>query len=112
MSPVLAFARKHGASYYQFSCLIAPHLGELIGQAPLAHLEVLKAQLQSGRAGLYTIVLIFWVDKHRVGVDRMFVDLENEDFRVKPDSPALELGFKNFDMNWGITDEFPEMWRE
>jgi len=41
-----------------------------------------------------------------------FVDFENDDFRVKADSPALEVGFKNFDMSWGLTDEFPEMWRE
>jgi len=26
--------------------------------------------------------------------------------------PALKIGFKNFDMNWGLTDEFPEMWRK
>jgi len=41
-----------------------------------------------------------------------FVDFENDDFRVKADSPALEVGFKNFDMSWGLTDEFPETWRE
>ncbi|MHC4791523.1 MAG: right-handed parallel beta-helix repeat-containing protein, partial [Planctomycetota bacterium] len=40
-----------------------------------------------------------------------FVDLENDDFRVRQDSPALKMGFKNFDMSWGITDEFPKMWR-
>jgi len=44
--------------------------------------------------------------------DPMFVDLDNDDFRLKPDSPALKLGFKNIDQSWGITDEFPDMWRE
>jgi hypothetical protein len=29
--------------------------------------------------------------------DPKFVDAENDDFRLKPDSPALELGFKPFD---------------
>ena len=51
-------------------------------------------------------------DEDSIVEDPMFVDFENGDFRVKAESPALELGFKNFDMNWGITDEFPEMWRE
>jgi hypothetical protein len=31
----------------------------------------------------------------------MFGDPKNDDHRVKEESPALELGFKNFDMNWG-----------
>jgi hypothetical protein len=34
----------------------------------------------------------------------MFLDIENEDSRVRPESPAPELGFKNFDMSWGLTD--------
>ena len=42
--------------------------------------------------------------------DPLFVDLDNDDFRLKPDSPALKLGFKNIDQSWGITDEFPKMW--
>ena len=44
--------------------------------------------------------------------DPLFVDMDNDDFQLKPDSPALKLGFKNIDQSWGITDEFPEMWRE
>jgi hypothetical protein len=32
---------------------------------------------------------------------------------VKPDSPALEVGFENFEMGrWGLTDEFPERLRD
>jgi hypothetical protein len=32
---------------------------------------------------------------------------------VRPDSPALKAGFKNFDMGrWGLTDGFPKQWRE
>lgn len=38
-------------------------------------------------------------DKHSVFADPMFVDPPNGDYRVKPDSPALKLGFKNFPMN-------------
>ena len=39
-----------------------------------------------------------------------FVDLKNDDFRIKDGSEVLETGFKNFDMNWGITDDFPKKW--
>ena len=28
----------------------------------------------------------------------MFVDPAKEDYRVRPESPALKLGFQNFDM--------------
>lgn len=42
--------------------------------------------------------------------DDPLVDLENNNFKVKDDSKALETGFKNFDMNWGITPEFPKKW--
>jgi len=38
-------------------------------------------------------------DKHSVFADPMFVDQENGDYRVRPNSPALKLGFKNFPMN-------------
>lgn len=52
-------------------------------------------------------------DLHSVFADPLFIDPENNDYRVKPDSPALKLGFKNFDMgNWGLTDDFPEVWRD
>ncbi len=46
------------------------------------------------------------VDTHSVFGDPLFVDPENGDFTVKPESPALKLGFKNFEMNnWGVTKE-------
>jgi hypothetical protein len=50
-------------------------------------------------------------DEHSVFADPMFVNPDNHDYRVKPNSPALKLGFKNFEMGkWGLTDEFPKMW--
>ncbi|MDT8390718.1 MAG: right-handed parallel beta-helix repeat-containing protein [Lentisphaeria bacterium] len=50
-------------------------------------------------------------DRHSVFADPMFVDPDNNDFRVKPESPALKVGFKNFNMGlWGLTDEFPKSW--
>ncbi len=38
-------------------------------------------------------------DEHSLVADALFVDPERGDFRVKPDSPALKLGFKNFPMD-------------
>jgi Right handed beta helix region/PDZ domain len=38
-------------------------------------------------------------DQHSVKADAMFVDPEHGDYTVKPDSPALSLGFKNFPMD-------------
>jgi hypothetical protein len=52
-------------------------------------------------------------DQHSVFADPMFVDPDKHDFQVRPDSPALKAGFKNFDMGrWGLTDGFPKQWRE
>ena len=50
-------------------------------------------------------------DKNSVFADPLFVDPENRDFRVRPESPALKLGFVNFAMDgWGITPDFPTQW--
>jgi hypothetical protein len=38
-------------------------------------------------------------DTHSVVADPMFVDPAKGDYRVKPQSPALKLGFKNFPMD-------------
>ncbi|MFC1761519.1 right-handed parallel beta-helix repeat-containing protein [Planctomycetota bacterium] len=39
------------------------------------------------------------IDTHSLAVDPLFVDPENGDFRLKPNSPALKLGFVPFDMS-------------
>lgn len=39
------------------------------------------------------------VDTRSLAVDPLFVDPENGDFRLKPDSPALKLGFVPFDFS-------------
>jgi len=47
-------------------------------------------------------------DRNSVFADPQFVDPAKNDYRVKPGSPALALGFKNFEMgSWGIQDYFP-----
>jgi len=39
-------------------------------------------------------------------------DYMNGDFRGPPDSPASKIGFKDIDMSWGLTDDFPAKWRD
>ena len=47
-------------------------------------------------------------DANSVFADPLFVDPARRDFRVHPESPALKVGFKNFDMGkWGLTSNFP-----
>jgi len=52
-------------------------------------------------------------DQHSVFTDPLFIDPGNHDFRVRPESLALKVGFKNFEMGkWGLTNKFPEELRE
>jgi len=52
-------------------------------------------------------------DKHSVFADPMFVDPANGNYNVKPESPALKLGFKNFDVsNAGLLPDFHQKWVE
>ena len=52
-------------------------------------------------------------DQHSIFGDPLFVDSSNHNFQVRAESPALKVGFKNFEMGkWGLTDKFPEQWRE
>jgi len=38
-------------------------------------------------------------DRHSIAADPMFIDPDGGDYRVKDESPALKLGFKNFPMD-------------
>ena len=52
-------------------------------------------------------------DEHSVNADPMFVDPANGDYRVQPESPALKLGFENFDVSRsGLLPDFPKKWQE
>jgi hypothetical protein len=43
--------------------------------------------------------------------DPLFIDPMNGDFRVSEESPAITLGFKNFDMHlFGLKEDFPKVW--
>ena len=50
-------------------------------------------------------------DRNSVFADPLFVDPEHDDYTLKPDSPALKLGFENFDMkSFGPTQDFSAHW--
>jgi hypothetical protein len=38
-------------------------------------------------------------DTHSIVADPLFVDPENDDFSLKPESPAFDLGFKPIDLS-------------
>ncbi len=51
-------------------------------------------------------------DQHSIFADPLFVDPANGDYRVQPDSPALQVGFQNFRMDqFGLLPDFPRKWR-
>ena len=53
------------------------------------------------------------LDRNSVVGDPMFVDPAGGDYRVQPESPALRLGFKNFEMDhFGLLEDFPKQWSE
>jgi hypothetical protein len=52
-------------------------------------------------------------DMNSVFADPLFVDPAKNNYNVKPESPALKLGFKNFEMGkWGLIDDFPKIWKD
>lgn len=73
----LARARDADTDYNIYYCATNPALGK----------SMLEKQRSAG------------VDSHSLAVDPLFVDPEQGDFRFKPNSPALELGFVPFDMS-------------
>lgn len=73
----LARAKDADTDYNIYYCVVDPDLGK----------TMLKKQQADG------------VDGHSLDIDPLFVDPANGDFRLKPNSPALKLGFVPFDMS-------------
>ena len=109
-----------GASYGEIYTLIAPpahgpwleeidhncffsNVGAFVARVSPREEEARRYSLEEWRA--------LGFDRNSVFADPMFVDPANNDYRVQPDSPALQLGFKNFAMGeWGLTEAFPISW--
>jgi hypothetical protein len=52
-------------------------------------------------------------DRHSIFADPDFIDPEHGDYRVRPGSPALQLGFENFDSREaGLLPTFVEPWAQ
>lgn len=73
----LARAKDADTDYNIYYCAADPEMGK----------TMLKKQQADG------------VDAHSLAVDPLFVDPKNGDFRLKPNSPALTMGFIQFDMS-------------
>lgn len=53
------------------------------------------------------------IEEHSVSADPLFVDLTNGDFRLRPDSPALKMGFKPIDTGQiGLRQDFPPRFKD
>jgi hypothetical protein len=52
-------------------------------------------------------------DQHSVFADPLFMDAEGGDYRLKPESPALKLGFENFDARQaGLKKDYHNQWQD
>jgi hypothetical protein len=81
---VLARSKDANTDYNFYFCAEDPQLGN----------AMLEKQQRDG------------VDAHSLAVDPLFVDPENGDFRLRPESPALKLGILPIDLSKvGLRDE-------
>jgi hypothetical protein len=75
--PIGAFAKDADTDYNIYYSAATPAISQ----------SVLKKKQQEG------------VDAHSLSTDPLFVDLENGDFRLRDDSPALALGIRSLDVS-------------
>ena len=73
----IARAKDADTDYNIYYCTVLPELGK----------EMLKKHQSDG------------VDAHSLAVDPLFVDPENGDFTLRPESPALKMGFVPIDLS-------------
>jgi hypothetical protein len=75
-----------------------------------------QLRLEDGKRNAKQYALAEWqqlgFDQHSVFADPQFLNPDAHDFRVRETSPALAVGFKNFEMGtWGLTDGFSSRWK-
>jgi hypothetical protein len=80
------------------------------------HAVVDQLRSENGKRNAKRYTLQEWqnlgFDQHSIFGDPLFMDAANHNFEVRPESPALKIGFKNFEMGkWGLTEKFPERWK-
>ncbi len=122
MQPQMDLDFLMGNAYGEIYTLIAPpehgpwleEIDRNCFYSDLGHF-VARARLR-GEAEGHKYSLAEWqalgFDQNSVFADPLFVDRERGDYRVRPESPALKLGFQNFDMDhFGLTEAFPPHWR-
>lgn len=58
-----------------------------------------KAMGENTNISLEEFQTVYGNDKYSIEADPMFVDYENNDFRLKEDSPAYSIGFEDIDFS-------------
>ena len=103
-APQPSFTFEHNVIYYNEGDLFWARLDE--GQFSFDHNLYYRTGGQGvnfGRSNSNAIPLEQWQqrgqDKHSVVADPRFVDPEHGDFSLRPDSPALTIGFKPIDLS-------------
>jgi hypothetical protein len=84
-------------------------------ETPWLYEPVVTIGHRDGRKEKYTLTQ--WkergYDQHSVVADPLFVNFKENDYRLRPDSAAVKLGFESFGItNIGLTSHFPEYLRD
>jgi len=109
ISPKLDHFGNHSGNFYQM--LYPPDKGQLISQVDYNVLYNDSRPIVATEDYSFEEWQEHGLDTHSVIGDPMFVDPDNGDYHVKPESIALKLGFENFDMDkFGLLPDFPDKW--
>ena len=111
ISPKLENFGNHSGNFYQM--LYPPDKGQWVTQVDYNVLYNDSGPIVATKDYSFEEWREHGLDRNSVVADPLFVDPANGDYRVKPESPALELGFENFDMdNVGLLPDFPCKWKD